>query len=66
MFLIRTFLCVGVYLALGFTLAIAEEPLTLKLWPDGPPSKMNPKSGWKAMQIIIPRSFQEGRSNGLR
>lgn len=24
------------------------------------------KSGWKAMQIIIPRSFQEGRSNGLR
>ena len=44
MFLIRIFLSVGVYLALGFTLASAEEPLTLKLWPDGPPSKMNPKS----------------------
>ena len=44
MFLIRIFPCLGVYLALGFTLASAEEPLTLKLWPDGPPSKMNPKS----------------------
>ena len=44
MFLIRIFLCVSVYLALSFKLASAEEPLTLKLWPDGPPSKMNPKS----------------------
>lgn len=40
----RFSICLGVYLALGFVQVFAAEPLTMKLWPEGPPSKMIPKS----------------------
>ena len=49
------------FLCLFSQIAIADEPITLKLWPDGPPTAMTPKSDATAKLIASYGGVGPGR-----
>ena len=51
---------IAISLSIGTSWCAAAEPVTLKLWPDGPPSAMTPKS---EATIKLIKTYGPGNSN---